>query len=75
MRVDPQLALYGFIGAIQEGADETADEYYEALSTWLRSGGFEPNWSESEKRLFYNFKLREEIADERDADDWANHAE
>jgi len=74
--VDPDLALYAFIGAIQEGDDETADEYHEALSTWLRSGGFEPKWSDDEKRLFdYYNKGREEIADERDADDWKHHAE
>lgn len=74
--MDPNLALYGFIGAIQEGADETADEYYDALSAWLRSGGFEPKWSKSEKRLFQHYrKHREDIADERDANNWANNAE
>lgn len=73
--MDPQLALQSFLAAIAEGDDECADEYHENLSVWLRSGGFKPFWSASEKRLFEAYRRKEEITDERDADDWANHAE
>lgn len=73
--MDPNAALESFIGAIQEGDDECADEYHENLSVWLRSGGFTPFWSDDERRLFEYYKRREDGPDERDADDWANHAE
>lgn len=54
--MDPNVALYGFISAVAEGADETADEYWEALDVWLRSGGLAPSWSDSERRLFNNYR-------------------
>lgn len=57
--MDPNLALYSFIAAVAEGDDECADDYYDALSTWLRSGGFEPNWQPHEKRLFRNYRKEE----------------
>lgn len=54
--VDPNLALYGFIGALQEGDAEAADEYWDALDVWLRSGGFAPDWQPHERRLFTKYR-------------------
>ncbi len=54
--MDPDLALQSFLAALQEGDDDCADEYFQALDTWLRSGGFAPQWSHSEKRKFYNYR-------------------
>lgn len=54
--MDPNLALYGFLGGVAAGDNETADEYWEALDVWLRSGGFEPDWQPHERRLFANYR-------------------
>ncbi len=54
--MDPDLALQSFLASLQEGDDDCADEYHDALDTWLRSGGFAPQWSHSEKRKFYNYR-------------------
>lgn len=53
--MDPNIALQGFIGAVQAGDEDAAGEYHEALATWLRSGGFEPAWQPHERRLFHNY--------------------
>lgn len=57
--MDPQVALEGFLGAVQAGDDDAADEYHEALSMWLRGGGFPPKWQPHEKRLFVNYRKEE----------------
>lgn len=57
--MDPDVALYGFIAAVAEGDSDGADEYFDALSTWLRSGGFEPKWQPHERRLFRNYRKEE----------------
>ncbi len=54
--MDPDLALQSFLAALQEGDDDCAREYFDALDTWLRSGGFAPKWDHADKRKFYNYR-------------------
>lgn len=42
--MDPNAALYYFLVGSSKGDREMMDTYYEALTIWLASGNFKPDW-------------------------------
>lgn len=52
--MDPQAAWEHYLRS--RGAEKRA--YRSALLGWIRGGGFEPRWTESERRKFMNTKHR-----------------
>lgn len=53
--MDPQACLERFLSALNEKDYEEAIYAQSDLKTWIKGGGFEPQWEGISKRAFYNW--------------------
>jgi hypothetical protein len=51
--MDPKETYRLFLKAVSEGRKQDATEAYENLRVWLERGGFEPDWSASQRARFF----------------------
>lgn len=64
--MDPNTCFKQWRTAVDRGEFEEALALRESLRSWIGSGGFEPKWSMTERRFFYDWKHPEDVADYRE---------
>lgn len=51
--MDPQACYERLLRAVAEGDADEAAEAHDDLRTWLLRGGFEPQWTPSDRSAFF----------------------
>ncbi len=55
--MDPNETLRRFLEAYNDADIDIARDAYEDLDAWLAADGFEPDWTEAQKKVFTDFEF------------------